>query len=340
MISSIFSSSPLYADLRRRPKTYFLAALRLSLFCGVVFIVDRAGDAVLQHGLRSYYRLDEACPIVCLGHSRTVLGIDAGLLEQRVHRPVAKYAVAGANIRDRQAMLRHYLASAKTPLELVVYDVSGYTFDDGGLSSNSYELFLPFLSEPEIGTHAACGCPSRLRLGLCHMMRLTRYNETTLALAARGMLDVRANFKQSRADLQAVMQRIEKGRVQRHRVQPGGLAAFRDTVELLGANQVTMVLVYLPSMDLLNDVDRPAHDAILDIFRSFATRHPHVVFLDYNHLLEHRHELFADGIHLNRDGQQIVTEMLAIDLQTLLHSPQFAGTESPLRIHLDGDWKN
>lgn len=321
MISFIFSSSPLLADLRRRPRSYFAVAARLCVFCVLLLIVDRAGDAVLQKGLQSYYGLGEACSIVCVGHSRTVLGIDACLLGQRLNRPVAKYAVPGVTIRDRLAMIRHFLATANAPTEVVLYDVSGYTFDDTGLSSNSFELFLPFLSEPEIGPYTAAACPSPLELALCRVMRLPRYNETTLALAARGLFNIRDNFKQNAVDLQAVTRRIETGRFQRLRVLPGGLDTFRETVELLAANDVRLALVYLPSIDLLNDVDRPAHDAVLDIFKHIADQHPHVVFLDYNRCFEHRHELFADGIHLNRHGQQIVTAQLADDLQAILHSP-------------------
>ncbi|MBC2693947.1 MAG: hypothetical protein HF982_01420 [Desulfobacteraceae bacterium] len=57
--------------------------------------------------------------------------------------PVAKYAIAGANIKDRLWMIKHAL-SLKPTVNLVIYEVDARMFDTEGLSSASYSLFLPF----------------------------------------------------------------------------------------------------------------------------------------------------------------------------------------------------
>ena len=83
---------------------------------------------VLQKGLERYVGLDRNATILCVGHSRTVLGIDDRQLERELGVSVAKYVLNGVNARDRLAMIRHYFVKYPKSVKVVVYDVARSPF--------------------------------------------------------------------------------------------------------------------------------------------------------------------------------------------------------------------
>ncbi|MCA9185791.1 MAG: hypothetical protein R3E01_03020 [Pirellulaceae bacterium] len=318
MTSSIFSSNPLVRDLVQQKRHVYQLVLKSLLLVALVLAVDRLVDAYLLQGLRQYYGLDRNVTVACIGHSRTVLGIDDVRLAKELRVPVAKFAVQGAGGADRLAMARYLVSQQHATLRLVCLDVSAYTFDDSGLSANSYKLFYPLMDEPEIASHIqACQPDSHEWLVRC-VLHSARYNEANLGLALRGRWNRRENLKRNRLDLDDLRRRMQSPNAQQMRVDERGEHVFEETLDFLTSRQLQVVLVYIPTVDVLNEVDPVAHDRIRAMLAAAADARPNVFYLDYNCQYQHQHELFADGIHMNADGQRVVTDRLAKDLLAIL----------------------
>ena len=79
--------------------------------------------------------------------------------------------------------------------------------------------------------------------------------------------------------------------------------------------KVALLLVDMPQVDILNRAELPESETISAIFRSAASKYPHVMYLDLKRVYEHRHEVFYDMIHMNAAGQALVTENIATSIK-------------------------
>lgn len=286
-------------------------------FVLLVFAADRATDALLWHGLARYWGLDRPAAVLCVGHSRTVLGIDDEYLEQRLGVPVAKYAVNGANIADRYAMIRHYFDLHPDSVKVVVYDVSAFTFSDRGLSSNSYKLLYPCMRDPAILQHIRANAASRDEVLWRRVFHALRYDEVTVSLAARGLKGLRANLKEGTVDLANVRETVRLGQARKMEIDPQSVELFSQTLAFIRSRGVKVVLVYIPTLDVLSDSDRTQHDHMIDMLRGYADGRG-TVFIDYNRDYESRHDLFFDPIHMNGKGREVISHRLGDDLANIL----------------------
>jgi hypothetical protein len=305
--------------LPRKPKrpVWRGAILRLGLFVCLLLLADRMVAAVLRHGLDKYFSIDRNAVVLCVGHSRTVLGIDDALLERELQVPVAKYAVNGADTQDRLAMIRQYLDHHDS-VKVLVYDVSAFTFTDKGLSSNSYKLFYPYLDDSDMGAHIRLNAESHAEVIWRQIFATARFDEVTLSLAMRGYSGLRANLKIGAVDIAATQDRINHGETRSMEIDPENVALFQQTLDFAHSRGVHVVLVYIPTLDILSNSNRPQHEKVIALLKQIAAAHDGVTFVDYNSDLESHHELFFDPIHMNSAGQAVVSKRLAGDLSKLL----------------------
>lgn len=289
------------------------------MIIGILFFAgDIAISHVLKQGMDRYYGLDKAAQILCVGHSHIVLGVDAERLERELGVPVAKYATAGANALDRLWMVRQFV-ERQPSVKTVIYDVDPRLFDTEGLSSASYTLFLPYIDDPVMSSYL------RQEAGwqeyyAAKAIRTTRFRDQTINVALRGLLGRVENKKTSRMRVENLQGFLEREAARGIRNNPGARACFLETVDFLTQRGIRVVLVYLPVTDLLNAVDPEGQERVMQVFREAAGKNDQVVFLDYNRDYQHRHEWFYDLRHLNREGNEVVTERLIADLQRLVMS--------------------
>jgi hypothetical protein len=296
-------------------------------FCLIILCLDRALDAVLRHGLDKYYKLGEPATVLCVGHSHTILGVDGGLLERTLGAPVAKYAADGAGTIDRLAMIKHYFARQEgLPPAVVVYDVDGYTFTSEGLASNEYQQFFPFMDEPEMSSFIRDCCTSESDLAMRELLRSLRYTDSLIWRAVRGYAGYRTNLKVGRLDPARVKRQIEDNRVRRPKIDLDNVHCFEQTMKTVLSHGSKFVMVYVPTTDLVNSVDGPTQRRVVGMLRAYASTRQGVYFLDYNDSYESRYDLFSDPIHLNREGQRVVTEKLAEDLRAVICTPPTSDT--------------
>lgn len=279
------------------------------------FIGDFAVFHLLKSGMDRYYGLVEPARILCVGHSHTVLGIDAQRMENELGVPVAKYATAGANTLDRLWMIRHFL-ERQPSVKTVIYDVDPRLFDTEGLSSASYTLFLPYIDEPLMGRYLRQEAIWQ-EYAAAYWIRTTRFRDQTINIALRGLWGRIENKKGSRMRVENVQGFIDREKERKVRINPKSVNCFRETIDFLTGKKIEVVLVFLPVADLLNQTDPEGMDAAMAIFQDLARSHPKVHFIDYNRDYEHRHELFYDPRHLNAEGNRIVTRRLIDDLRRL-----------------------
>jgi hypothetical protein len=292
-------------------------------FVAVLLLADRGLDLVLRQGLRRYYGLDRPAAVLCVGHSRTVLGIDASMLEAALGVPVAKYALDGVNPTDRAAMVRYFLRH-QPGVKLVLYDVESTLFASSRLSENTYRLFLPFMYDPEVVEYVRDRCPSLLEFMGFRQLHATRYDESSVNRAVRGWLGFDENLKYGQLDVDLLVSRIERGQTRPVVVDEESHLAFAALMEELSVAGVDVLLWHPPTVDVLDNVDRNRREKVRERFRQIADKHDTVEYVSYVGSFRERYDIFYDAIHVNARGKKLITESLASDIKRL-------GLLAPLR---------
>ena len=309
---------PLLDDLRQDATPVQRRLGRIALFIVVLLGVDFAIGTLLSRGLERYFGLDVGTEILLVGHSHTVLGVDKERLEALTGLRVAKYAREGANMADREVMIKHYLERHPDSVRFVVFGVDAHSFTAAGLSQNSYQLFLPFMADPTVRDFlAAQDTISGLEWWLRRVLHTARFNETTLALAVRGLQGNWRNYKWGQVDLTRLEKQIAQGDFRRIAFNADELAHFEAVREFLRARGIALILVYYPTVDVFNRAEPERFAEAVARLAGFANPDQGVWLLDYNADYAARHELFFDPVHLNVAGQAVITERLAQDLIAL-----------------------
>ena len=240
-----------------------------TLFVLVLFFFgDFAVFYVLKSGMDRYYGLNKAAEILCVGYSHTVLGIDAARMERELGVPVAKYATAGANTLDRLWMVRQFV-ERQSSVRVVVYDVAPWLFDSEGLSSASYTLFLPYIDDPAMKEYLR-GQADWKEYWTSKVIHTARFRDQTLNIALRGLSGKIENKKASRIRVENYRDRLENEKGHGIRINPDSQQCFLDTMAFLTGQGFQVVLVYIPTIDLLNKIDSKRQAEVMDIFETLA----------------------------------------------------------------------
>jgi hypothetical protein len=323
---------PLYRDivLQKKQLTAFLA--KLAAFLLVFGAFDRLAAGFLLAGVERSYGLDVPAEVLCVGHSHTALGIDKTALERDLAVPVAKYARNGANVADRLVMIKQYLDRQPPSVKVLVYDVDAHTFTGQGLSRNSYTLFYPFMDSPSVDAYVRQQAPL-FDYYARHALKLRRFSLESCNDAVRGWLGMWSNLKHGTVDVERLKEEIASGQVRHISFDEECIKCFDETLRYVVEKGIHVVLLYIPTIDLYNEAEPEKHQHTIDLFREFSAKYDRVTFLDYRPAFARRHELFYDPIHLNPQGQRLVTERLAGDLKRILGrasgSPSECGKTNP-----------
>ena len=287
------------------------------LFIGVMVVTDHAVDSYLKNGLNRYYGFDNGAQILCVGHSRTIHAVDRNRLEQAVGVPVAKYALAGTDTFDRLMMIRHYLGQHPGQTKVVVYDVDYFTFNGRttgfGRNSDQFRQFFPYMNNAEVDAYVK----KRSRWGEYtsrKLVRSLRYNDP--AVLARAII---SHFKTdpittNKIDMESYRKGLAAGNAGEPGliIDPGHVGCFEEILKLLRSQNIKVVLVYLPVIDIERDrIDPRYRERVIGMFRGYAAQDPGVLFLEDAKKYEHAYDLFCDQWHVNRDGQALLTNDLA-----------------------------
>lgn len=294
-------------------KSFFYKAI---LIAGFFFVCDYFLFQVLYSGIVHYFNFDKKAEILCIGHSHTVLGIDERQLEERSHRAVTKYAIAGANCLDRYWMIKHYL-SMDPDVSVVVYDVDPRIFDSEGLSSASYTLFLPFIDNPVMAEYLRESATWQ-EFYSSKFIRTSRFRDQSLMTALRGLLGRKDSSDTRQLRIQDHEAYLEKEQKRKVLINQESVEIFLKTIQELTRQDIQVVLLYIPVTDVMNQIDPPKQQEVRNFFEFIANENTKVFYWDYNQENEHRYDFFRDLRHLNDAGKKQVTNTLAEDLTRLL----------------------
>ena len=278
-------------------------------------LANLAVDGLLKAGLRRYYCLAPADTLV-IGHSMSEMGIDPLALEKATGLSVAKYCMNGAGTKDRLVMLQHYLETTRHKPKFVLYDVSARSFSSG-LATNSYTLFYPFLGESQAVSHYIRQHAPKKDFWRKRLIPLTRYEDTHLGAVLRGYRQDWTNHTLKMFSPEEFRRKIEEGDFWKITFEEENMRCFEETLAFLGHQGIPCLLLALPSVDMLNSAEPEKYAKSMAFLQEKAEQFPLVHFVDLNQEYETDHGLFADPIHLNPKGQEVITKAIA----NLLNSP-------------------
>lgn len=296
--------------------------LKMILFLGIFLLLDRVGASVMKTGLERYFGLDRPAEVLCVGHSRAALGIDREILEQNLNCQVAKYTIQGTNLNDHLAMIRQFLDRYPDTVRVVVYVVDDYTFGKG-LGVNQYRLLYPFMDEPAISSHLSDDKTLAAQLLTRQLVRLLRYNDTTVQNTARmGFMGRTEMAPEQSASRSALIKKLASIKTDgQQRVLTGNIKQLKQIIQLVRSRNTELVLLYHPFVDLLPEFSDKSCKQPIELFREMAAEDPGVHLLYASGMHPDHYAHFCDATHPNRTGQIMITEGLADSLNSILNNP-------------------
>jgi hypothetical protein len=278
--------------------------------------MDFGLSKVLENGINIFYGLNSNSQILLIGHSELMLATDKVKMERELGYKVSKYTREGVDVHDRLVMIKHYFSLPNSDsVKLVIYGVDQFLFTSGGLSSHSYKLFYPFMDNRIISKYIRANA-STFDYWSHKIIRTSRYTDAFVNHAIRGYLRNWDNFKIGTVNIEAIETDPTAGR--RIRFDEDYIEAFEETLDLLQQKDVKVMLINTPAVDLLNNIEPQNYAEILSMFENYATQYDNVVFFDLNPEFSSDYSLFYDFIHLNRDGQKVVSEAIIRDVKSVL----------------------
>ena len=268
---------------------------------------------LLLNGLKKYYGLGDDSEIALVGHSHLMLGVDKIRLEKELDKKISKYTREGVNVVDRQIMVEQLL-NMNRRLKTVIYGVDAWSFTTEGLSNNSYKLFYPFMDNSIINEYVYQNANLSDYLTK-KLIPTTRYDELLLSGSLRGYLGNWSNLKFGTVDVNALDIAIADDNIRKIENDENNIIAFKQTLAQLTENDVSVLLLYVPTIDKMTMAQPKKFNETIKLFEKFAAESTKVKFLNLQEPWSHNYSMFYDAIHMNPEGQTAVTESLITYLQ-------------------------
>lgn len=286
----------------------------LLIFVGAIiifFLIDIIMNYAMMRGVNNYYGLNQQSKVLIIGHSHLMLATDKERMEHELGVPVSKYCREGVNVTDRLIMVRHFLNSGYADsLKVVLYGVDLATFTGSGLSKNSYKLFYPFIDDPFVGEYIKSQT-TEFDYWTHKLVRSSRFNDDGLKNSVwRGWSDNWDNLKNAVINIPNYKKQLANGNERHIKMNDTLIAQFKETINILTKRGVKVVLVNTPTLDLLNQFEPEKYASIVKWYRKFADQDSLVEYWDFNPTYSGNHTIFADRLHLNARGQQLITTEL------------------------------
>jgi len=279
---------------------------KILLFLFIVFVLDYLIAGLLLFGINRFYGLNQHSQILLIGHSHLMLAVDKEKLEKQTGLSVSKYTREGVTVEDKYVMVKQFLSLPYSDsLQIVMYGVDAFTFSTGDLSENSYTLFFPFMENKIMNNYIRENATSAYNYWIHKIFRTSRYSDALINAAGRGLLSNWSNFKYGTVDVNQVNRNREIV------IDPQTLSIFKETIDLITARGIKVVLVNTPIVDIMIESQLEQYQEVVDIFSGLSKNNPLIEYWDFNHPpYSTDYSLFFDGIHLNPKGQMIITEKI------------------------------
>ena len=284
------------------------------------FAIDNIIAYVMMKGVNKYYGLTQKSEILLIGHSHLMLAVDKVRLEKELETTVSKYCREGVNVTDKKMMVEHFLNNGYfDSLKYVLYGVDLATFTGDGLSENSYKLFYPFIDNHIVNEYVKSQSKTT-DYWLHKLVKTTRFNDDGLKNSAvRGWIGNWDNFKSNIVDIDTYKKKLANGDERSIQMNDTLISQFIETIKMLTDRNIRVILVNTPTLDLLNNYEPQKYELIIDWFHQFANQNDLVEFIDFNPKYSSNYLMFSDRLHLNRTGQQIITDEIINYMQSVIN---------------------
>lgn len=286
---------------------------RLCIFLLILFGLDWGVSTFLRTGLERYYGIGQDAEVLIIGHSHMMKSCNKKELEKGLNKKIAKYCREGVLVKQRYFMVKHFLEAQKN-IPYVLYGVDPMMFGNSDeISTNAYKIFYPFMETPSMDAFVRENA-SLWDYTVHKYARSSRYSDTAIYRSVRGWI---GNWE----SLASGVINDESWNRPRHweiRMPEETVRLFHNTLDLLLNSGAHVVLVY-PSIIKSFETSNPeAFQHMMNYFQSLADNNPNIDFLNYAPLVSHRQELFEDSVHLNREGEAIITKLLIRDVNEII----------------------
>lgn len=290
--------------------------INLSIALLVFIMLDFGISTVLRSGIDNYFGLSQHADMLLIGHSHLMLSVDKQQMEQDLGIKISKYCREGSDVEDKYFMTKQFLDSPYSDsLKVLMYGVDLFTFSPGGLSSNSYLMFYPFLDNDDVD-YMIRTCSSESDYWLHKLIRTYRYNDSSIMNASiRGLMNDWSNKKAGQVDVAAYQKVVDEGQERHILMDQKLIDRFMETIEMATNRGIRVILVNTPTLDLLNRYEPEKFKEICDWYRDFASSQELVEYWDYNQEYASRYDLFYDKLHVNVLGQKVMNERITQDLK-------------------------
>lgn len=245
-------------------------------------------------------------------------GIDGNMLERMTKKPVAKYAIQGTTLVDHSMMFEHYVSEHPKSVQVAVYVVDDFLFCKG-LGTNQYRLFYPFMDNEIVNRYIDTYSSSVEDYFAHKLVKLNRFSEGTVQNTARlGFLGRTEQSPDAKADIEDVKKKnasINMG--EQTKIIAKNIDQFLDIAQFLRGNNIKVLMVYMPFVDLMNDQNKDTRLKTTEILRELARKDSGITLIENDEELSKRHDLFIDATHPSRAGQKLYTKIIAEKLSSL-----------------------
>ena len=281
----------------------------ISIIIILFFICDFTIEQIFKFGVQEMYGLNQKADILLIGHSHLMLATDKKQMEKDLGLKVSKYTREGVNVFDRKMMIQQFLDTEYADsLKIVLYGVDLCTFTGEGLSANSYKLFYPFIDNVKIGNYIYNEGGAK-DYWLHKIVRTTRYSDDGIKNAAiRGLLHNWSNLKYGVINIEEYKLRLKNGDERHIQMNEILIEEFKETISTLTQRGIKVLLVNTPTLDLLNNFEPEKYQTIINWFQEYAETDSLIDFLDFNPQYSSCYDLFYDRLHLNTQGQKIISK--------------------------------
>lgn len=287
--------------------------LRLLFAILALFGMDYGLDSFLKKGLDKGLGLDQHSKVLIVGHSHLMMGLDREMMEKELHCKVTKHTRSGVGMAERYLMTKMYLDSPfSDSLKVVIIGVDPFSFNGSGLSENSYMLFYPWMDQREIGKFIKDATDPATYYAH-KVFRTSRYSDDLIKQSIRGWRNDDRNYKTT--IFTDSLFEANRGKWIRPILFDKGLMDKLDSTIMICTDRgLNVILLQTPILNVLTNMYNEEYRKIIAYYQSLDEKSEKVTFLNYCTDYEEQHNLYFDPIHLNRNGQILITQKCIEDI--------------------------
>ena len=267
-------------------------------------------------GLNKFYGFDSNPQVLINGSSMVLAGFNKSELEKNINKKISLYAKEGVGVEDRFAMLEHFFSEHTNTVKTVIYEVNPLLFSNKLTAANVYSIFYPFMDNNAIDQYIFKRA-DKLDYLTHKYCRASRFDAITINFVLKGYMNNYDNFKTVSLNPETTYFTKDQQFKIKIEFNQNKISVFEKSINLLKKNNVKIIIVMMPIYyQKQATFDSLTYNQLVSYFKSFSASNNNINYFDLNtDELSNNALFFSDLVHLNREGQKKVTEMVTKHLK-------------------------